>query len=1325
MDYKKAFNVLMGGGNFEDENAELRKMIEELKKQNEEKDKIIQDKDKYIQKIEVELDKPLKGKNEINTYNEKNLRLFLKSLNDNDKILTNPEIYEFTEGETAYEKNIKANPTYFRKYQEDFIKDWSISTQELVILYYGVGSGKTTIAVNCGEQFLELNNNSYVYFLVPASLVFNTIKEMYMRGIDPNRKNEKGEYVYYFVSYQQLLRSKFDFKDNSLLILDEAHNLRNIKTKENLEKISSMKYKSTGNFSLVGNKLAQLLIENSDKFVRSIFMTGTLFINGPEDLDGIVAIGYKKEPFLKMEYQKWNSLLNDEKAFKHYFEGLIAFYRISPDNPSFPRVKYHFVGIKSEEKKIRYSFGEDAYFTKSRREDAPQKLKWLVEFLNKNRLQKNLIYSQFLADNIIAFKDKLIEMGLPNVYVISGKQSKQEKLRIVEEFNEKKIGTLLFTLAIKEGISFSEVKNIIITEPYWNYAILEQVIARGIRLTSHKAGNKSLVNVYFPIVYEKDIGPLTEKTTLKFLKYAEDAFNNGIKNFKAPFSKNRGMDLLKDIREYKTEIIKSSEFINLSKNDDDIRRKKDKEIMMRILQEQYSDGKIIDEDTFEKKTAISGVSRSRDIDILMKILEKQSTINDFEKKLLALPKFEDVNNNENNPFIKFYNAYVLELENEQKRQLSNKEMLSLKKSLYKEFYEKALKEKDKLLNRMRIKDNPAFLKRSDDEDPSELSDKLKFEDKTEELRELIYDEKPLDDMLSIYGIDKLQISKLQANFTPQNFCDYLIEYLDIKNDKRDDLKILEPTAGIGNFIPSLMNLPNRYNFMIDCNEIYYPFFEIGKTIYEDINNIYWYNLDFYNSYVSKYNYDYIIGNPPFNLKTKVFITNKKGDSQYQDVNLFDMDFVALAYNMLNDNGKLGMIISNKITWQKTGIFKDYSEILEDMKKIQPGSVEIIDINKETDLKSEFKKSKGVSKTMETKVNMVMIFLTKIPNHEINARDFKLNKNIKIELSEETLSKKSKDKEKRDEKKKLKSELGEKDEKVNIEEPIEPEFIVFDDVEDDVEEKRKAVIERHKKIKPISEYIVEVKNPKFEPIVKSLTQSLDLKKMELKELNEKREKVKIQRNIIREKLKKEDTKELREKLKKLNEKLDTITDEQYDLEDSIEENEDYIKLYKNKTEDPKPPPSRRTEPEPEPEFKRRVIRDEPIKEEPKPEPKKLSEREKLEKVIDDIEEKIEKTIKKRNPIYERRKEAENEYEKNEKIIKSSRKIKKEDKQDMISAEYKRYQDVLDETRDEFKRLGDELEKLRRDKKDAEDDLSDYDKKLFSGTKKKKINLSDLF
>jgi eIF-2B alpha/beta/delta-like uncharacterized protein len=183
------------------------------------------------------------NKKSINEYTEKNIEKWMTVFRAEDEKHLNPEVKQYDEEKSTYDLIVqgKMGNMKFRPYQRKFIEDWSIATNELVILYYGVGSGKTLIAINCAEQFINLNPNSYIYMLLPASLVINTIMKMYEVNLDPRRKNDKGEYVYKFISYQQMMLSQVDIEPNSLLIIDEAHNLRNFSTKEIFEKKSARK----------------------------------------------------------------------------------------------------------------------------------------------------------------------------------------------------------------------------------------------------------------------------------------------------------------------------------------------------------------------------------------------------------------------------------------------------------------------------------------------------------------------------------------------------------------------------------------------------------------------------------------------------------------------------------------------------------------------------------------------------------------------------------------------------------------------------------------------------------------------------------------------------------------------------------------------------------------------------------------------------------------------------------------------------------------------------------------------------------------------------
>jgi superfamily II DNA or RNA helicase len=903
---------------------------EELLKLLIQKEDQLKEKDKIIEILESETPKRIMKTKNIELYDILNFHKFNRT-EDGKLLKTQPELYAYDPFETAFDKNLSKNKNYYRDYQKKFIEDWSVSAQELVILYYGVGSGKTMIAVNCAEQFQEITKNAHIYFLTPASLVLGTIKEMYDRGIDAARKNENGDYIYYFVSYQQLLRSNFDFKDNSLLIIDEAHNLRNIQATEISEKISARKTRRTGNYSLVGNKLSQKLIESSNKFLRTIFMTGTLFVNSSQDIEALMAIGYKKQPILTIDKDKYDIIMNSETEFKIYYEGLISFYRV-PSVSTMPSKKFEFIPI--EDKDLQYKImvvsksGNlilEPYMIESRNQSIDKKVKWTIDFLKSHKNEKTLIYSQFLEKSLQPLLKELDNNNIKYGF-ISGALSQIEKLNVVKKYNDDEIKIIIFTLSIKEGISFRETNNIIVIQPYWNYAIMEQILARGIRLTSHKLQNKATINLYFLVAVK------SKKNTKQWFSNANKIMNGDIKNLIFPSNTNDGITT-KDLGE-----------ININ----------------------HSSG---------------------DIDLYNRMFIKQEEINVFEKKLLSLPRFEDVNNNENNEFIEDYKTKLQQIEETNGKLPTNKEMINLKKQMYKEYYKKKIEDVSKRI--VRFSQDTRY-KSNRNPNLEERSNASKYGDKKTEIRKLIDKKASISEFLDLFKISKQDITLFQANFTPSSEIDIVINKSGIMNDKRTNIKILEPTAGIGNFIENLLKLPNQFNFMIDCNEFNNAFYQIGKTMYEDIDNVKWYNGDFW-IYQNKYNYDYIIGNPPFNLAHQVLekeeYKTKKGEAPIEptyklvDKRLYDIHFVSKAYNLLNDDGILSMIISDRFIRQNDGVFAIFNIYLDDMKKLDATSVDI-------EKTGEFKQEKGVSKEMTTSFGMVCITLKKIPNFNIDLENRK-------------------------------------------------------------------------------------------------------------------------------------------------------------------------------------------------------------------------------------------------------------------------------------------------------------------------------------------------
>jgi superfamily II DNA or RNA helicase len=863
------------------------------------------------------------------------------------------KLFEYDPYETAYDKN----KDKYRDYQRKIIEAWTISSQELLILYYGVGTGKTLIATTMAEEFTRIMYDAYVYFILPASLVFNTIGMMFKYGIDPTIKDKDGNYIYNFLSYQQIVRTKYNFRPNSLLIIDEVHNLRTLITKPQLIK-RGFKSIPTGDYKIEGSILTEQLLFHSSQVKRKVFMTGTLFVNSPLDLEPIIALGYNRPPLIEYRKELYNKIMENDEEFKHYYQGLISFYRIEGENLKLmPSVKYNFIPIFTRDRVKVNLPDSDAFLLETRLLGTEDKIKWTIEFLKKNINKKTLIYAQFLDRQISLLidemkKDKSFRFGL-----ISGQLSPKQKQTFIEAYNTDRINILIFSLAIKEGISFKETDNFIVFTPYWNYAITEQVIARAIRLDSHKQGSKSLVNVYFPFMnsLEEDLTKEDmDKAIIPFVKKAEDLMNKeGIKNFTfAPLGEDRSRN-------------QADFYFNIPLD----------------------------------------LKRQRDLDMYYRMFNKMSEINRFEKRLLKLPKFEDINNSENNEYLKVINKELLK----KKKTIVKADILNLKKKIFKDIFEEDRKKLKRLNPQLTPQDYINRYFEVQDEIQTNLTDEeidKIIEDFFDNFK-VLGDEKgeiidikspPIDILLKRLGIDKEQIVKFQAFFTPIEICKKLIEYSGISNDTRgknddddeDYLRILEGTAGIGNLISPLIDddnyLKNDVSWIIDANEYNKIFYKIGKYINSYGKRVNWTNLDFM-TFVSHYNYDYIFGNPPFSLNTKKGI-------------IHDIEFLAHAYDLLNENGTLAYIISNKFTFRSEKQFVQFRKVLDELKSKNKNNVAIYD------LKEGFKKEQYVSANMETKVSMVYIILKKVDGISFifNEKEKVIDKKKKIivELPQEPL-----------------------------------------------------------------------------------------------------------------------------------------------------------------------------------------------------------------------------------------------------------------------------------------------------------------------------------
>ena len=146
--------------------------------------------------------------------------------------------------------------------------------------------------------------------------------------------------------------------------------------------------------------------------------------------------------------------------------------------------------------------------------------------------------------------------------------------------------------------------------------------------------------------------------------------------------------------------------------------------------------------------------------------------------------------------------------------------------------------------------------------------------------------------------------KLGQYFTPKTIRDLLLKELVSISEKKDNVKILDPACGSGEFLLSCneyFKSPILYGFDIDESLV-----AISKKL---INNADIKCLDTLKLDTEKsIKYDYVIGNPPyFEFKPDKELKKKHNDIISGRVNIFSI-FIKLGLELLEDDGYLAYVV---------------------------------------------------------------------------------------------------------------------------------------------------------------------------------------------------------------------------------------------------------------------------------------------------------------------------------------------------------------------------------------------------------------------------------
>ena len=509
---------------------------------------------------------------------------------------------------------------YLQRFQYDITQYLIQSNQRGLLIFHSPGTGKTVLAAAVSEYFRKNEPTRKIIILLPKSLQGNFEKNIkkYMKLNPRANSNEKTEdfieealekkyrfissnasnmftqiskiqktdeaiaYEKYLGSINEYINMGSNFLENTLLIIDECHNLSG----------------AVKNGSRNAVKLYNTIMQT--KNIKLLFLTGTPIVNTPFEIVPIFNMlkGYidKKNTLFPENQMEFYNLfmtgsadsekglqIKNKTIFQNRITGLLSYYgdfyfrnqtkkdfpiqlptKIETVNMSIVQfIQYqHMRDIETKESSYskannseNFEFKDPSKTSSSYRIRSRQVSNYCIpdyaleynaektsikKFVSKikpedlDNLEKyspkfqkildnialypsslNLVYSEFVSGEGLAIFTLVLErkgyiywrgnnngdefdinlssskQKYKTYAIISGEVPFSEREAIIKTFNSKNninggiISLILISKSGAEGLSLRNVRSIHIMEPFWNYARIEQIIARGVRFHSH------------------------------------------------------------------------------------------------------------------------------------------------------------------------------------------------------------------------------------------------------------------------------------------------------------------------------------------------------------------------------------------------------------------------------------------------------------------------------------------------------------------------------------------------------------------------------------------------------------------------------------------------------------------------------------------------------------------------------------------------------------------------------------------------------------------------------------------------------------------------
>ena len=291
-----------------------------------------------------------------------------------------------------------------------------------IMVYHGLGSGKTCSAIQIAEKFKK---NSQVIIVLPAALETNFRSELrsfcagsnylsdterlVLKNLSPasyeykeiiKMSDERINKYYTIYSYDKFVKllklNKLKFK-NTLLIIDEVHNM----------------------VSETGTRYEELYnaVHSADDTLRLVILTGTPIYNSPEEIaltmnlllpdDKQLPIGKKfVNEFMDITYKKNGPVYNVKNMdlFKEAIKGFLSYYAGAPPH-TYPRSELFFVKTKISDKQYKLYKKIIA---------AESKMTKMKDYVNED-ITNNFFIASRSVSNIVFPNNKLGDKGFESM----------------------------------------------------------------------------------------------------------------------------------------------------------------------------------------------------------------------------------------------------------------------------------------------------------------------------------------------------------------------------------------------------------------------------------------------------------------------------------------------------------------------------------------------------------------------------------------------------------------------------------------------------------------------------------------------------------------------------------------------------------------------------------------------------------------------------------------------------------------------------------------------------------------------------------------------